>query len=527
MTRLVVVVPALGQKARQWSPLIQRLKMEPELAQSDWLLWDHRCGYFSFKSALERARELAARIEETWTRAGGYDEVILIGHSLGGVLVRQTYLLSAGIFRSHPNAAEWHGLVSRIVLFAGINRGFKPSNSMLVHSLVLFGRLVGIFRFMLASDLVFGSNFITDLRIQWIRYFAEIGDRAATVVQLLGTRDGVVSRNDSIDIEQFPNAFQKDVAGATHRNLYRLDKAEDPEARYQLLREAILSAVPPHEPFRTVTEKSPVVFVLHGMRAGNSGWVEQISSHISDRAPSAEIVKASYGDLSAIGLAMPGGRKRNIDWFQDQYSYYLARYPKATFHFIGHSNGTYLLGESLKQVAGMQFERVFLAGSVLPRDYPWRDRFDNGQLSSFRNDRSRKDIPVGILCSGLQGIRMHDVGTAGFDGFLFNDNRTEEVFFYDGGHGAPLEERNLDNIVDYILTGTGSPAQSQLVPLDRVSSAFRLFSRVAGVVSPLVTVAFLALNAAGLYWMIDAFAWWKLATVLIPDGIILLGLKTA
>ena len=66
MTRLVVVVPAIGKKTRQWSPLIQRLKMEPELAQSDWRLWDYRCGYFSFKSAMERARELAARIEETW-----------------------------------------------------------------------------------------------------------------------------------------------------------------------------------------------------------------------------------------------------------------------------------------------------------------------------------------------------------------------------------------------------------------------------------------------------------------------------
>ena len=273
--------------------------------------------------------------------------------------------------------------------------------------------------------------------------------------------------------------------------------------------------------------RSPVVFVLHGIRSGNSGWVERIGSHISDRAPTAEIVKASYGYLSEIGCAIPGARQRNNDLFQDRYSYYLARYPKAKFHFIGHSNGTYILGESLKQVAGVRFERIFLARGVLPRDYPWRGRFDNGQLSSIRNDRSRKDIPVEILCSGPRGIRMFDVGTAGFDGFLSNDNRTEEVYFYGGGHGAPLEERNLDNIVDYILTGTGSPAQSQLLPLNRLSFAFRFVSRMVRVVFPLALVALVALEVAGFYWVIDGFVWRKLADVHIPNGIILVGLKTA
>ena len=122
---------------------------------------------------------------------------------------------------------------------------------------------------------------------------------------------------------------------------------------------------------------------------------------------------------------------------------------------------------------------------------------------------------------------MSDVGTAGLDGFLFNDNRTAEVFFYDGDHGAPLQERNLNNIVEYILTGTGSPPQSQLLPPNRVSSVFRFISRLAPVVFPLALVAMVALNVTGIYWVIDEFVWWKLAIVLISNGIIFVGLKTA
>ena len=43
-----------------------------------------------------------------------------------------------------------------------------------------------------------------------------------------------------------------------------------------------------------------------------------------------------------------------------------AEAPAAEFYFAGHSNGTYILGESLRRIPRMQFARIYIAASVLP-----------------------------------------------------------------------------------------------------------------------------------------------------------------
>lgn len=517
MKRLVVVVAGINGKTETWHQLVTQLKQEKELADNcHWLPWDHNQGYLSFGSAWNLSRELKAKIDEEWESNGPYDDIILMGHSFGGVLVRQAYLLATGIYCNYPNVSLWQEKVSRFVLFAATNRGFNPDNSLITVALIKLAKATPWYRFWLFQDLLKGSTFITNLRITWIRYFSSLNNQP-TVVQLLGTRDGIVNRDDSIDIEQFPNAFHIDVPEAKHNDLYKLDQAKNREGRYKLIRKAILSDHLLSTFKKQVYAKNPVVFVLHGIRDTNSGWIEQIRSKIIDREPNAEVITASYGYFSAFNFLFPCIRKRNIDWFQDQYSYYFSRYPNADFHFIGHSNGTYIFGESLKKVSSMSFKRVYLAGSVLPCDYPWRKRFeDNYQIENLRNDRSSFDWPVGILCSGLRGIGMRDIGTGGFDGFQFDDERTQEFFYYEGGHSKPLEEGNLDNIIDYILTGKGAPPPGSLIPEKKVSSVFRLCSRLA----PFIMKGLLALLALMIFFVmpsnLDHASWIMVA---LPLGV--------
>lgn len=69
------------------------------------------------------------------------------------------------------------------------------------------------------------------------------------MIQLLGTKDGVVKREDSIDLQQFPNGVQFDIPGADHDNLYRpqgrgSEAHSEWELRYKLLRWAILECDP-------------------------------------------------------------------------------------------------------------------------------------------------------------------------------------------------------------------------------------------------------------------------------------------
>jgi hypothetical protein len=143
----------------------------------------------------------------------------------------------------------------------------------------------------------------------------------------------------------------------------------------------------------------------------------------------------------------------------------------------------------------MRFDRVFLAGSVLPAEYPWRTRVQDGQVGHLRNDRAARDVPVGILCAGLRGLGMRDVGTGGVEGFyLYDDDAKTEVYYYPGGHSAALTHDNLPRLARYVLEGAlEKPPQLVRTP----SAGFGIVSRLA---APLFFVLALAILAvAGLF----------------------------
>ncbi len=261
----------------------------------------------------------------------------------------------------------------------------RPRNRLLAN----LAWALGLHRSFLYGDFLSGSDAIANMRINWIRYGTKLHARGPAGVQLLGTRDSVVTEDDSVDVEFFPHAAHEHVAEPNHRDLYRLDAASDPDARYAVLRAAIIDPIPPREAGPVSERKDPVVFVLHGIRSGNDGWVDRVESIIRQQAPSAEVITSSYVYLSAWRFSLPHARRRNIGWFQTEYSRSLALHRDATFHFMGHSNGTYILGEALMKLSGMRFDRVALAGSVLPRSYPWHERFRRGRRHRPPNTRLR------------------------------------------------------------------------------------------------------------------------------------------
>jgi hypothetical protein len=74
----------------------------------------------------------------------------------------------------------------------------------------------------------------------------------------------------------------------------------------------------------------------------------------------------------------------------------------------------------------------------------------------LRNDIATEDWPVGILCSGLDGLGLaDDVGTGGFNGFarVVAQDRFEEIKYFDGGHGKALEVDNHPTIASWLLQG--------------------------------------------------------------------------
>ncbi len=534
MKRLIVLATGLNGSPKKWDPLLRQLKEEEEFSGSDWLIFNHY-GFWNFRSfshffthSIETlSLELKARIEQHWIAAIAtdepYDDIICIGHSLGGLLVRQAYLVAAGAYpETTRSETGWTAKVSRFDLLASINRGFEP-DSFLVSALVNLSSATGWLPSL--RDTVQGSAFVTNLRISWIRHFSNLNGKEPVMIQVLGTQDGVVKRTDSIDLQAFPSGVQLDVPGAKHDDFY-YPKGRNSEAlaewslRYKLLKWVILQYDPqrtkliPSELQRNLTidpgkkaAETTTIFIVHGIRDSNSGWASQLEDQIRMRAGKKfAIVRSTYGYFSAFNFFFPWLRRQNIRWFQDQYSYHFALNPKTEFHFIGHSNGTYILGESLKRVPAMRFERIYLAGSVLPCEYPWQERFDLGQVRKLRNDRSCWDWPVGILCSGLRGIGMRDIGTGGFDGFYFDDDRTEEVYYYKGGHGEPLAKDNQASILAFTLDGDFK-RPAHLLELAQISAKFQWISRAAPYIAPLLLLLVLGIAVLWVRWIFWEFAW--------------------
>ena len=205
----------------------------------------------------------AARDEAKITRIPRipFKHITLMGHSFGGLLVRTAYLIAARQYEDKlQQESPWWRLVDRIVLFAAPNRGIERRRFAGRDRLATrrwFGRAGRLTR-----DQLVGSEAITNLRIRWIRFLATL-QAEPIVVQFLGKGDQWVDREDSFDIEQFPNAWQSDVPVASHTDLHHV--AEGDVARYAILRQGILEAKPANQRDGTSRRRNPFVIVLHGI----------------------------------------------------------------------------------------------------------------------------------------------------------------------------------------------------------------------------------------------------------------------
>lgn len=520
---LIAYVPAIGMKVSSWEPLISRLKHDigdsSSLGDIEWAGWDHNCHLLSSKPLMTVSQRFCDWLDAKWFVSGGYEKIILIGHSMGGIIVRQAYLISAGLEPNRPSS-DWWKYVDKFMLLAAINRGIKPNRPILkIYDLLLeFVSTATLGRKMTGQDGMFGSEFVTNLRLQWIKFMDTLPEQEIPkVIQLLGRDDSIVTREDSVDLEQFPNAFHIPIPDVGHGLLPLIEKGNNGELRYQIIYDSILdiNLSRRSEDSRKLIRKKNVVFILHGIRASNRGWVSQMAELIEKTLPDTEVIKPSYGYLSAFEFLIPWLHRRPLHWFHNKYADYFAANPDADFYFVGHSNGTYILGRSLLELTGMHFKRIVLAGSVLPANYPWREIYKRGQYKELRNDQANLDFPVGFLCSGLNGIGRKDIGKGGYEGFEDDDNSIVQYAFHDGDHGAALEQINLLSFLDFLINGCSSAKPAKLAD---EKSYFSLLSRFAPWLFRFISIALIGL------FVIATIKQSVLLFVILVSALVLIGL---
>ena len=530
--RLVVLVPGFGGRCSLWAPLKQRLVDEApgfSKAEAQWLDFDHQATRGSVGRIDDLAKQLNARIHAQWLKDDGFDEVVLVGHSMGGSVARQAYLLAVGAVRGEDEV-PWGRRVVRIVLLASINRGIETNRTLATRFLVWVARIVPFLPHLRAQDILRGSNFLTNLRIDWIRHFDALAaaqrcgerwpdetmKRPPLVIQILGSQDGMVHQDDSEDILAFPNGHYLKVPDADHASIYRIDLAAEPDLRFAVLKEGFAGTFPTAAAVTATREcdGNPikrVIFLLHGIRASNvAQWISQLKERLEKRDPQhTAVMYPTYGYFTAARFVLPSVRRRNIRDFRDWYTEALAKYPNAEFSIIAHSNGTYILGQSLLVTPGMTFTHVALAGSVLPRSFSWSERMAAKQVVRVRNDRANRDVPVAILCNALRGLRMKDLGTGGFDGF--HGGATDEVAYYPGGHSVALTPQFQASLVDFVF-GEQAQKPKTLVPSP---GYFRQLSNAM----PYLAWLLVLLLLGGAVWLIALGCWsvllWSLVVAVI------------
>src|ERR1041385_8677279 len=209
----------------------------------------------------------------------GYQAINLVGHSIGAVLARKIAIIAHGeieqaaedrnlyapfepafaAWRNSPRS--WAPLIRRIVLMAGMNRGWSPSSAMDGKTATWWRLSTAIGETVFAGtpiifDIRQGAVFSVQTRLQWLALMQRNRkDRPdIIVIQLLGAIDDMVAPDDSVD-------YAVDLADERHEDGEDADAAVDQSYFYLEVPQSdhnnIIKLVIPHTSPRDWKEPSP------------------------------------------------------------------------------------------------------------------------------------------------------------------------------------------------------------------------------------------------------------------------------
>ncbi|AZI26441.1 alpha/beta hydrolase [Pedobacter sp. G11] len=453
-----------------------KVRLEKDFSGCEVLIPKLSMPIFSRKDPVEIVEVIITRIDARWTPG---KRIVLIGHSCGAILARKVYLCACGKGKSDPyenkstDIKSWAYAIDRIILLAGMNRGWTVNRHLSLFQAMSWEIGIGIGKIlsmMGVEPLIFkfkkGAPFITDLRLQWLDLQKDsvvTGLGGAMVVQLLGTIDDLVSPEDNIDMITGAKFFYLDIPFSGHKDVILMDRSEKGIARYSAFHQALtMSAIEMASSQTSFTEPvlvqrpevTDVIFVIHGIRDAGY-WTQKVARKVKALAlennQNIELETSSYGYFPMLPFLLPVSRKAKVEWLMDQYTENYAKFPKAEFSFIGHSNGTYLLAKALTDYPCCRFKNVVFAGSVVRNDYKWDTLFEKGRVKAAINFVATGDWVVAIFPKLFQTLNVSDLGSGGHDGFT--SKRNIELKYVKGGHGAAIQENLWKVIANFILTG--------------------------------------------------------------------------
>jgi alpha-beta hydrolase superfamily lysophospholipase len=471
---------------------------------------------FSVADPDEVVLGILQKIDAVWTeKTKGHEEewkLVIIGHSTGALLARKAYVVACGehsdapfedIYKQQTAARPWAAHVDRIILLAGMNRGWTLDPHLYTKTALMIraGLVVGaVFRFFGRTPFAFktrrGAPFITQLRLQWLAMSAHAGKGLtgnAPVIQLLGTKDDLVSPEDNIDLVTGGNFIYLEIPASNHLTVLKLKEPVYGEARRKIFElvllekpdELLARKIQPADPgfMQVDNEVTDVVFVIHGIR-DTGYWTQKIARRVKitgDKETNRKFATetSSYGYFGMLPFLLSFARRQKVEWLMDQYTENKAIYPNARFSFVGHSNGTYLLAKAMTEYPACSFKHVVFAGSVVSASFRWDEMIAANRIEKFFNFVASADWVVAIFPKSFQALRLQDLGSGGFDGFTSIRDTGNQFQFAQGSHGAAIEEKFWDEIAHLIVHGTPKHSIKNTIAPERSR-----FMKILGAAAP-------------------------------------------
>ena len=497
--------------------------------------------FWSLENADDVVDDLVAEIDRVWGErrqtGGGYDRLYMVGFSFGSILLRQAFCRAAGAGRNatidDTRIHEWARCVDRIVLLAGLNRGWTVDSPVSRFASIWSNIGTAIGHLLPRKPTLFairrGAPFLTLTRLQWLA-LEDAALKPPMTVQLLGTRDDIVSPADNLDLStgsrfvyvEVPDSGHFDVihmgddsmAAKVRRDCFRKVLVRSPEELRAggIPEKDLLQLVPLQgDPTGEIILRRPdsdvlddVVFIIHGIR-DKGYWTRKVARLVvtegkrRDRRVAA--VAPTYGYFALLPFLLPWTRRAKTEWLLDIYVSVRCRYPRAAVSFIGHSNGTYVLAGAIASCPAVVVKNVVFAGSVVRSNFDWT-RYVPEQVGRVLNYVATGDWVVAIFPRLFQVLRLQDLGGAGHDGFANEPAAVTDIEYVAGRHSAALDEQHWQDMAAFVLDGP---------PPDRRVRKRDVWVQAAGHLAPLVWLTLLIISALPVYIFLTALEFPEIA----------------
>lgn len=177
-------------------------------------------------------------------------------------------------------------------------------------------------------------------------------------------------------------------------------------------------------------DKAIVLILIHGIQT-DGAWHKHVVSEFSD-VDGINVHSLGYECVSAAQLVSPF-RRAPVRKIEIEIRDIRRREPKARIMCIAHSFGSYVVSKILKNHPDIEFERIILCGSIIPRDFRWDLYANRMTRNSIVNDVGTVDYyPLLATCASV------GYGSSGYRGFQ-NSIVCDRYFPY--GHSTFFERR--------------------------------------------------------------------------------------